>query len=121
VRTILDVMHHSGERDYYAVPALRSKGAEGKSDRKGNSKAVSPEAEWVERIQALRQEMFLAAENLEFEKAARLRDELRKLQTDANPNVSAAAVAAAGVSDSRAPRSGRSAPAKKRARKSRMG
>jgi excinuclease ABC subunit B len=33
-----------------------------------------------ERIAAMRLEMFAAAENLDFEKAARLRDELKKLQ-----------------------------------------
>src|SRR6185436_7392756 len=89
-RAILDVMHQSGERDYYAVPALRAGGAAGaKSERKSKGAAIAPETEWVERIQALRQEMFLAAENLEFEKAARLRDELRKLQADARPSVAA--------------------------------
>jgi len=121
-RAILDVMHQSGERDYYAVPALRAGGAAGaKSERKSKGAAIAPETEWVERIQALRQEMFLAAENLEFEKAARLRDELRKLQADASPTVAAATA----VSDSRAPRGGRavgrgSMPGgKKRARKKR--
>lgn len=34
----------------------------------------------AERIEALRQEMFLAAESLEFEKAARLRDQIRTLK-----------------------------------------
>jgi len=125
-RAILDVVHQSGERDYYAVPALRSGGAAGaKGERKGNRAAVAPETEWVERIQALRQEMFLAAENLEFEKAARLRDELRKLQAEVGPSTADAAA----VSDSRAPRGGRAvgrgsmrgaaAGGKKRARKSR--
>jgi excinuclease ABC subunit B len=52
----------------------------------------------VERIQALRQEMFLAAENLEFEKAARLRDELRKLQAELGP------AGAAQVPEAAAPR-----------------
>ena len=33
-----------------------------------------------ERIAAMRLEMFAAAENLDFEKAARLRDELKKFQ-----------------------------------------
>jgi excinuclease ABC subunit B len=82
-RAILDVIHQSGERDYYAVPALSSRKGE-KGERKG---AVTADvgSEWVERIQALRQEMFLAAENLEFEKAARLRDELRKLQAELGP------------------------------------
>jgi excinuclease ABC subunit B len=34
----------------------------------------------LEKIEAVRQEMFAAAENLQFETAARLRDEIRKLQ-----------------------------------------
>jgi excinuclease ABC subunit B len=34
----------------------------------------------AERLLELRQEMFAAAENLQFETAARLRDEIRKLQ-----------------------------------------
>jgi excinuclease ABC subunit B len=123
-RAILDVMHQSGERDYYAVPALRAGGAAGAKGDKKNSRAATaanPESEWVERIQALRQEMFLAAENLEFEKAARLRDELRKLQADASPTVAAATA----LSDSRAPRGGRAVGrgtipgGKKRARKTR--
>jgi excinuclease ABC subunit B len=80
VRAILDVVGQSGERDYYAVPAIRTKSSDG--SKKGGKATASQEHEWVERIQALRQEMFLAAENLEFEKAARLRDDLRKLQAD---------------------------------------
>jgi len=87
-------VHQSGERDYYAVPAVRSGGAAG---AKGKKTVDAPESDWVERMQALRQEMFLAAENLEFEKAARLRDELRKLQGDVGGGASG------GVSDSRAP------------------
>ncbi|HVZ33011.1 MAG TPA: helicase-related protein, partial [Polyangiaceae bacterium] len=108
-RAILDVVGQSGERDYYAVPALRSRDSS-KGDRKAQAGAVAPESEWVERISALRQEMFLAAENLEFEKAARLRDELRKLQTELGPSL---ASAAASELPARAPRA-----AKKRARRS---
>ena len=36
-----------------------------------------------ERLAAMRLEMFQAAENLEFEKAARLRDELKRLDYEA--------------------------------------
>jgi excinuclease ABC subunit B len=81
-RAILDVVAQSGERDYYAVGSGRGKGAEPKSARnsRGAAGGAGAEQELVERIQALREEMFLAAENLQFEKAARLRDELRKLQ-----------------------------------------
>jgi excinuclease ABC subunit B len=80
-RAILDVVTQSGERDYYAVPTRRTGDAErGKKGQPGFD-----EHELMERMQELRQEMFLAAENLQFEKAARLRDELRKLQADLGP------------------------------------
>jgi excinuclease ABC subunit B len=69
VRAVLNVNPASGTTDYYDVP--RSRG-----DRK--SKGVEMDA--AERITELRAEMFAAAENLEFEKAARLRDELRTLE-----------------------------------------
>jgi len=78
-RAILDVVRQSGERDYYSVPASKGDGERSKSRSGGD------EHELMERMQALRQEMFLAAENLQFEKAARLRDELKKLQADAGP------------------------------------
>jgi excinuclease ABC subunit B len=79
-RAILDVVTQSGERDYYAVPNSR-KGGDAERGQKGRGGALD-EHDLMERMQALRQEMFLAAENLQFEKAARLRDELRKLQAD---------------------------------------
>jgi excinuclease ABC subunit B len=83
-RAILDVVTQSGERDYYAVP----KRSEADRAAKGNGDGLD-QNELMERMQALRQEMFLAAENLQFEKAARLRDELRKLQGDAGHTPSA--------------------------------
>jgi excinuclease ABC subunit B len=72
-RAIFDMNPASGTTDYYAVPRKRADGTEVQTD------AVS-DADLAERIQALRQEMFAAAENLQFETAARLRDELKKLQ-----------------------------------------
>jgi len=71
IRAILNVNPASGTTDYYDVP--RSRG-----DGKGRGK--SDEMDAAERIRELRAEMFAAAENLEFEKAARLRDELRVLE-----------------------------------------
>jgi excinuclease ABC subunit B len=64
VKAILDLSPSSGARDYYAV-----------------SKATSADVaiNRSEEIEALRQEMFVAAEKLEFEKAARIRDRLRAL------------------------------------------
>jgi excinuclease ABC subunit B len=82
-RAILDIVTQSGERDYYSVPGRRAEA----SERGGKGGAARLDDHDVrERMQALRQEMFLAAENLQFEKAARLRDELRKLQAELGPS-----------------------------------
>jgi excinuclease ABC subunit B len=77
-RAILDISPSSGTTDYYAVPkrAARSASAKPRSD----VAAADPTAELVEQVEALRQEMFAAAENLQFETAARLRDEIKRLQ-----------------------------------------
>jgi excinuclease ABC subunit B len=75
VKAILDLSPTSGTRDYYAVPRGAADGA---------ASARAGEVDLADRIEALRQEMFAAAENLEFEKAARLRDQLRLLKGDAN-------------------------------------
>ncbi len=77
-RAIFDMNPASGTSDYYAVPRKRrgddaAPAAEGPSD-----------ADLAERIQAVRQEMFAAAERLEFETAARLRDDLKRLQGSGN-------------------------------------
>ncbi len=79
-KAILDMSPTSGARDYYAVP----KGG-ASADAAGSS-----DVDVAERIEAIRQEMFVAAEKLEFEKAARLRDELRRLQGDAGEPVRSA-------------------------------
>jgi excinuclease ABC subunit B len=86
VRAIMEMSPAGGQNDYYAVP----KGHGGKSapgDRKRGERArqsttESPSSpqDVAERLLELRQEMFAAAENLQFETAARLRDEIRKLQ-----------------------------------------
>jgi excinuclease ABC subunit B len=83
-RAILDINPASGQTDYYAVPKYSS------DAQRKRAKAAEPtdaQVERAERIEAVRQEMFAAAENLEFEKAARLRDELRRLQGDGNGSV----------------------------------
>jgi excinuclease ABC subunit B len=60
----------SGTIDYFNVPKVgKGGGAEG-----------SPAEDIHERLAAMRLDMFAAAENLDFEKAARLRDELKKLE-----------------------------------------
>jgi excinuclease ABC subunit B len=73
VKAILDLSPTSGARDYYAVP----KGAPAAPGVR-----LTNEMDLADQIEALRQEMFVAAENLEFEKAARLRDQLRNLKGD---------------------------------------
>jgi len=72
VKAILDLSPTSGTRDYYAVPKGPPRAATGK-DARGT-------VDFAEQLEALRQEMFAAAENLEFEKAARLRDQIRNLK-----------------------------------------
>ncbi|HKO50660.1 MAG TPA: excinuclease ABC subunit UvrB [Polyangiaceae bacterium] len=73
-RAIFDMNPASGQTDYYAVPK-----SGGRERADGSSKEPS-EFEVLEKIEAVRQEMFAAAENLQFETAARLRDELKRLQ-----------------------------------------
>ncbi len=70
VRAVMNINPASGTTDYYEVPRTHK-------DKRGN--AVD-DIDAAERITELRAEMFAAAENLEFEKAARLRDELRMLE-----------------------------------------
>jgi excinuclease ABC subunit B len=72
VRAVMNINPASGTIDYFNVPKV-AKG-EGAGAREGSG---ATEAE--ERLAAMRLEMFAAAENLDFEKAARLRDELRKM------------------------------------------
>jgi excinuclease ABC subunit B len=60
--------------DYFNIPKL-PKGAVG-----DGASASGPAADLDEKLSAMRLEMFEAAENLDFEKAARLRDDLKKLE-----------------------------------------
>ena len=64
IKAIMDFSPTSGNRDYYAIPKGPAKGATARGET----------VDLVDQIEAVRQEMFAAAENLEFEKAARLRD-----------------------------------------------
>ncbi len=88
VRAIMNVNPASGTIDYLNVPKLP------KGERPGAAAAGGNDIQ--ERIAAMRLEMFTAAENLEFEKAARLRDELKKLQAMAGDGDGAAANANGG-------------------------
>ncbi|HEV8246455.1 MAG TPA: helicase-related protein, partial [Polyangiaceae bacterium] len=80
-RAIFDINPASGNTDYYSVPRGKTR-APGRTGAGADSDQApaSGEVDLGERINAIRQQMFAAAENLEFETAARLRDELRKLQ-----------------------------------------
>jgi len=75
IRAILNVNPAAGTTDYYDVPRSRGGSA-------GSSRGKSEEETLADRISELRAAMFAAAENLEFEKAARMRDELRALEAD---------------------------------------
>jgi excinuclease ABC subunit B len=70
-KAISDISPASGNTDYYTVPSRR---------REGGAAGVEPEISLQERIEALRAEMFVAAESLDFERAARLRDTLKALR-----------------------------------------
>ncbi|MBX3131603.1 MAG: excinuclease ABC subunit UvrB [Polyangiaceae bacterium] len=69
-RAILDLNPASGNTDYYAVP---------RGSRAGTRAAEPSTLELADQVESVRQQMFSAAENLDFETAARLRDELRRL------------------------------------------
>jgi excinuclease ABC subunit B len=75
VRAIMNINPASGMLDYLNVPKI-AKGATSLSGGAG-------EVDVTERIAATRLEMFAAAEKLDFERAARLRDELQKLEAAA--------------------------------------
>ena len=72
-KAVLDISPTSGMTDYYAVPKGKAKGEK--------ASAQLDESSLAERIEAMRQEMFAAAEQLDFERAARLRDELKALKS----------------------------------------
>ena len=73
VRAILNINPASGTIDYFNVPRI-AKGERVAVDSAGRAPDID------ERIAAMRLEMFAAAEELQFEKAARMRDELKKLE-----------------------------------------
>jgi len=87
-RAILEMGPASGARDYYAVPKGKP------TPRAAQGSQISPaetELDLSERVEQIRQQMFAAAENLEFETAGRLRDELRRLQQGLPPDDSLSA------------------------------
>ncbi len=68
---IHEVLGSIYEADYYTVPAVAEKGAE-----------YLPKDEVKKIIESLEKEMKEAAKNLEFEKAAKLRDQINELQNE---------------------------------------
>ncbi len=74
VRAIMNINPASGIIDYLNIPKY------GPGTRGPGDKGKPADNDLSEQIQAMRLEMFAAAESLEFEKAARLRDELKKLE-----------------------------------------
>ena len=82
VRAIMNINPASGTIDYLNVPKF-GKGGRG-------AVTIGGDEEIEERIAAMRLEMFTAAEGLDFEKAARLRDELKKYQAIAGVEAAAA-------------------------------
>ena len=100
-RAIFDMNPASGQTDYYAVPKSGSR------ERPDGSVKPPSEFEVLEKIEAVRQEMFAAAESLQFETAARLRDELKRLQGLAGDAIPAST--RGGPSSARGPSSTRGA------------
>ena len=86
IKAIMDFSPTSGNRDYYAIPKGPAKGATARGET----------VDLVDQIEAVRQEMFAAAENLEFEKAARLRDQLRVLKGEGDGTAAVIAAALGG-------------------------
>ena len=68
IRAIRDMNPATGNLDYFDIPKTRKDGK------------PSPDMDLTEQIRAMRSEMFQAAETLDFERAARLRDELKKAE-----------------------------------------
>jgi len=84
VRAIMNMNPAAGTIDYLDVPKLRLGDTKGK---KGDT-SVDP----TETLRALRAEMFAAAEALDFEKAARMRDELKRLEASLGSEITQASL-----------------------------
>ena len=77
-KAVTDLSPSSGMMDYFTVPSRRRADAAASKDKS--------EPSLEERIETLRSEMFVAAEALDFERAARLRDTLKALRALETPN-----------------------------------
>ncbi len=106
-RAILDINPANGQTDYYAVPkasASVTRSAAPRTSKPGAQDEPAAPEDVFERLEALRQQMFAAAENLQFETAARLRDDIKKLQQSGGVAASPATKKRTGVGG---PKSGR--------------
>jgi excinuclease ABC subunit B len=81
--------------------------------------APNSEENLVERIEVLRQQMFVAAENLQFETAARLRDDIRRLKEGLPPEEAEAVLPSVARSTTSNKRGARPSAPKSRGRRSR--
>jgi excinuclease ABC subunit B len=95
VRSLNSMDPSMGQRDYVAIPAQLGP-------------ALGSEAELGEQIELLRSQMLLAAEALDFERAARLRDQIRMLEGGAKSASATAPSRGRGAAPAKAARRGRS-------------
>ena len=72
IRAVMNINPAAGTTDYFDVPKIPKAGKDGKG--------AAEDVDISEQIRAMRGEMFTAAETLDFERAARLRDELKRLE-----------------------------------------
>ena len=107
-QTIIKPIHEmspgGADRDYYAIPKLKPG-------------EVDDAATTEERVELLREQMLEAAESLDFERAAGLRDQLRALEKKSGRDVVTEKTGAYAGGLGSAAYGGAAAPAKKSARK----
>jgi len=70
IRAVMNINPAAGTTDYFEIPKVPKPGKNGKI----------ADVDISEQIRAMRTEMFTAAEALDFERAARLRDDLKRLE-----------------------------------------
>jgi excinuclease ABC subunit B len=72
IRAVMNINPAAGTTDYIEIPKVPKSGK--------TAKGALAQIDLSEQIRAVRAEMFTAAENLDFERAAKLRDELKKME-----------------------------------------
>jgi hypothetical protein len=101
VKSLSTLQSAMGNRDYVPIPSRRESAESDKSP--------------AEQIELLRSEMLLAAEALDFERAAELRDRIRRLSGDATDGPAPRKRASSGKSSPA--KGGRAAPASRARRR----